>query len=297
MCVSSTAVTRVPELSSTQEECDTRIVLHTLYSIHKLGARRVVVHGNDIDIIVMLLHYVSQLDKDVEVWVKRETSEYVPVHELSQSLGPRYCRLLPFVHAFSGKDDVSSLYGIGKCKMLKLADNVDTAALASIGETESVLPSEEAVTSARTLLMAAYGGKDFTSLSALRAHLFIIRDKGDLQCLPPTEASFRLHFLRSVIATTEQKRAHLPNQNLPPATDFGWQKGEFGLQPTTMSCPPFPAATEMLVSCKCTISHCNRNCSCRAARVSCCIACRCEGKESKCGRVHHLHRIETSSDE
>ena len=51
------SVTSVPALESTQQEADTRIILHTLYSVQNEGVDRVVTHANDTDVIAMFLYY------------------------------------------------------------------------------------------------------------------------------------------------------------------------------------------------------------------------------------------------
>ena len=38
-------------LESTQQEADTRVIVHTLYSVQNEGVERVVIRGNVIDII------------------------------------------------------------------------------------------------------------------------------------------------------------------------------------------------------------------------------------------------------
>ena len=53
----------VPALESTQQEADTRVILHTLYSVQNEGDERVVIHANDTDIITTWLwHWDLQSD-------------------------------------------------------------------------------------------------------------------------------------------------------------------------------------------------------------------------------------------
>ena len=49
----------VPPLESTQQEADTRIILHTLYSVKYEGVERVVVHATDTDVTILCLYYAS----------------------------------------------------------------------------------------------------------------------------------------------------------------------------------------------------------------------------------------------
>ncbi|KAM3603902.1 uncharacterized protein V6R79_003817 [Siganus canaliculatus] len=63
------SVMHVPALESTQQEADTRIILHTLYSVQNEGVDRVVIHVNDTDVIVMCLYYgATHLSSLTELW-------------------------------------------------------------------------------------------------------------------------------------------------------------------------------------------------------------------------------------
>ena len=144
--------------------------------------------------------------------------------------------------------------------------------------------------------MTLYGGKAFSSLAALRAHLFIASGNSkDLRCIPPTEDAFKQHLLRCLYATLVQKRAHMPHPVLPQVTSFGWIM-KTHLQPVSMLLPPFPEVTQSLRSCKCVASKCIKNCSCKKSKVPCCVACKCEGKESKCGRTLNLSILAEQDD-
>ena len=116
------------------------------------------------------------------------------------------------------------------------------------------------------------------------------------RCFPPTEDAFRLHLLRCLIATLEQKRAHLPDPNLPSATEFGWRQGIGHLEPVPLLEAPFPAITQTVKGCNCIASKCRLRCSCKQNQVACCIACKCEGKREKCDRVGNLETLDDSGD-
>lgn len=47
----------VPALEFTQKKADTRIILHTIYSVQNERVERVIIHANDTDIIFMCLYY------------------------------------------------------------------------------------------------------------------------------------------------------------------------------------------------------------------------------------------------
>ena len=70
------SVTSVPALESTQQEADTRIILHTLYSVQNEGVDRVVTHANDTDVIAMCLYYrATHLSDLAELWVRTTQRE------------------------------------------------------------------------------------------------------------------------------------------------------------------------------------------------------------------------------
>ena len=81
-----------------------------------------------------LSYYASTLMKEVEIWIRKFTAQLIPVHELATKFGLNDCRLHPFLYAFSGKDDASFFYGIGKSKVLKQHQKLDCTILAHYGE-------------------------------------------------------------------------------------------------------------------------------------------------------------------
>ena len=117
-------------LASTQEEADTRIILHALYS-DKLYREnnvqgRIVVKSPDTDVLVLLVHYFPKKKNPSELWFQtglitstKDYRRYIPIHELCKSLSSVVCEILPAGYALTGCDTTSSFFGIGKKSMLK----------------------------------------------------------------------------------------------------------------------------------------------------------------------------------
>ena len=117
-------------LASTQEEADTRIILHALYS-DKLYQEnnvqgRIVVKSPDTDLLVHLVHYFPKMKNPSELWFQtglitstKDYRRYIPIHELCKSLSSVVCEILPAAYALTGCDTTSSFFGIGKKSMLK----------------------------------------------------------------------------------------------------------------------------------------------------------------------------------
>ena len=93
-------------LASTQEEADTRIILHALYS-DKLYQEnnvqgRIVVKSPDTDVLVLLVHYFPNMKNTSELWFQtglitstKDCRRYIPVHDLCKSLSSVVCEILP----------------------------------------------------------------------------------------------------------------------------------------------------------------------------------------------------------
>ncbi|CAC5356831.1 unnamed protein product [Mytilus coruscus] len=50
----------------------------------------------------------------------RDCRRYIPIHELSKSLSPLLANILPAVHALTGCDSTSAIFGFGKKTVFKL---------------------------------------------------------------------------------------------------------------------------------------------------------------------------------
>jgi hypothetical protein len=114
-------------LASTQEEADTRIIFHALYSDklyqenNVLG--RIVVKSPDTDVLVLLVHYFPNMKNTSELWFQtglitstNGCRRYIPVHELCNSLSSVVCKILPADHALTG---CALFFGIRKNSMSK----------------------------------------------------------------------------------------------------------------------------------------------------------------------------------
>ena len=98
--------------------------------------------------------------------------------------------------------------------------------------------------------------------------------------LPPTENSFHQHLLRTIYQLIIWKQAHIPFQELPDPTEFGYNQNEvYGLQPKLMT--QDVSAPELLndFMCECPDDACNMasNCTCFTNSQSCTTACSCNG--------------------
>ena len=98
-----------------QDEADTRMMLHLHHAAvqgHQKAYMRTVIS----DVVVLAINLFHELGLS-ELWVgygTGKTYKEIPVHHISQMLGPQQCQVLPLFHVITGCDLVSAMFGIGK---------------------------------------------------------------------------------------------------------------------------------------------------------------------------------------
>ncbi|CAG2225273.1 unnamed protein product [Mytilus edulis] len=129
--LSNEHVIDLPDLFCSHEEADTRILLHVIHSdkiFQQLSIRgRIIVKCSDTDVLVLCVHYFKVLVSTEQMWFLtgstnslRDCRRYIPIHELSKSLSPLLANILPAVHALTGCDTTSAIFGFGKKTVFKL---------------------------------------------------------------------------------------------------------------------------------------------------------------------------------
>ena len=110
---------------SIQEEADTRIILHALHADEQFGKSsvkgRIIIKCSDTDVLVLCVHYYPRMQNTDQLWLLmgsvtsiKDGRQYIPVHDLCNSLSSITCEILPAVHALTGCDTTSAIFGIGK---------------------------------------------------------------------------------------------------------------------------------------------------------------------------------------
>ena len=116
--VLSNAVLHEPLISScTYEEADQHIIRHAINLAHK-GYHHIQIHSADTDVIILsIAHSEIIFSKGINVLnVNCGSGKFYNVKSISVQLGADVCKVVPFFHAFTGCDTVSSFYNHGKCK-------------------------------------------------------------------------------------------------------------------------------------------------------------------------------------
>lgn len=180
-----------------------------------------------------------------------------------------------FLHALTGCDTTSALFGKGKKSIFKTIDTKLKKGDRSLLDALRTLKSPNAdrsdiLRSGIKLFLTIYNApKHITSLDEFRYQLFsravTKKRAANLASLPPTEDAASQHILRSYLQTQLWL-----NNNLNPQ-EWGWKLKEY-LVPVMMTKEPAPQELLKLIFCNCK-KGCGKNCSCKKAGLFCTLAC------------------------
>ena len=128
MKITSEEIT-VIDLICNHEEADSKMFVYCHFALTENMLQRIIICSPDTDVAVICCYqFVTSLSVE-QLWFKTGVGKalrYIPVHEVSNSLGLEICKLLPAFHSVTGYDSVSSLCGIGKKSAFNvLKSNVD----------------------------------------------------------------------------------------------------------------------------------------------------------------------------
>lgn len=283
VAISNNSQKRLTDLYSSQEEADTRMVLHAINLSSHFS--RTIIRTDDTDVLVLLLHYKDRGLLSNEVYMHAGHSgrytineRFIPIHSIASKLGSQICQCLPAAHALTGCDSTNAMFGIGKKTMYaalerELGSSQSDYGLANVNDPKWM-------EAARYLIIAMYKSKNKKKcriLDELRHHLATTTDKLVVQ-LPPTEDAFREHALRARFQTLIWCRSHIPKPELDDPTKCGWFKDENGLHPVMFKQEAVPKEIRDLSYLYCRDGHCrdDKECTCLQAGLKCIDICECQ---------------------
>ncbi|KAK3741541.1 hypothetical protein QZH41_002925 [Actinostola sp. cb2023] len=213
---------RIEPLASSQEEADTRMLLHAYHAAPDFES--VVVHADDTDVLILLLAFSQDIVCNIFMKCGTQTRiRFIDVTKLSRVLGENVCKALIGVHAFTGCDSVSAFAGRGKLSALNLLDNVFyRQGFADLGKewqlTDQLFGILEEFTCRLYSLRSPV--KD---VNELRYQLFRTK-KGDVESgqIPPCRDCLYLHALRANYQAGIWQRSLESNPVVPSPVGHGW---------------------------------------------------------------------------
>ena len=113
-------VTEVDALSTSQEEADTRIILHCLHiSQTTPTTTHIVERSTDTDVFALMLKYAQAMDSVVFDTGTGNKRRLLNVKQIIEIKGSDLCLSLPALHCFTGCDTISAFVRRGKITPLK----------------------------------------------------------------------------------------------------------------------------------------------------------------------------------
>ena len=230
----------MPELSTNQEEADTRMVLHAKQISNTGLYKNVVIRSNDTDVFIILLTHASSISS--QLWLdaglsKNNTCRNIDITKLAVKLGNKFCSALCGFHAFTGCDFTSAFMRKGKAArpLTVLEKNpMFVEAFAQLGEQLTV--SENLVNQLQKFVCAMYNKPIVNDVN--EARLLIFRDtfapknenepmaktKGtDPSHLPPCHSVLIQKIYRTNFVSYIWKKANVGFLNLLLPQNNGWQ--------------------------------------------------------------------------
>ena len=195
-----------------------------------------IVVGEDTDLIVLLCYYVDLQAHNLFFHTQDKSTTHKSrlwnMKVLKENLGSRICKSLLFIHAISGCDTTSRLFGIEKGTALKkcliskaFQKNSDVFSDESSTADKVAIEGEKAI-------LVLYGGKSEDNLNRLRYQRFCEKTAAKTtqlqsEVLPPTSAAAKFHSFRVYFQVQQWQGSTF----LRP-TDWGWKHCRFyGLSP------------------------------------------------------------------
>ena len=291
--------TNTTELVSDHEEADSKMFVYCQYLTREYDLNQIVIHSPDTDVAVICCYqYATTLLSLQNFWFKTGVGKnirYIAIHDITSSLGPNVCKLLPAFHSITGCDSVSSFSGVGKkSAFIILRKNVhEFKDLEMFGDSPVLSLEDDSVVACIRFVCLLYNkSPDVYDINHLRYKLFTQRSMSG-EKLPPTLDALTLHLRRANYQCYIWKSSCVPLLSLPSPDGNGWIKSENGLQHDRMTKKAVPDAIAELARCTCK-KGCKTNlCCCRKASLVCTDACQCQDGEE----CQNSETLENSSDD
>jgi len=205
-------------------------------------------------------------------------ASFFDIKRSAEMLGNEEKKALLAVHALSGCDSVSSLFGKGKKSAFEVVQKSLALQKALQVFLEPHALKMELFEAGRSFLLHLYGCGNSKTLEAARYKLYLkkvttmgIKSDFDLSSLPPTTSAAQFHILRAY-HTVQQWMG----KKLPP-TEFGWTKTGNCLVPVVMKAKFAPEFVLNMIKCACK-KGCSGKCSCKKSGLLCSSLCmHCKG--------------------
>ena len=278
----------------TAEEADGRLLLHADHAARN-GLNCITVRTVDSDVVVIAVYAYSHMCGIKELWIDFGVGKYrklIPVHKLSRNMPHSLISNLPFFHAFTGCDTVSSFCDIGKRTAWKTWLNFrDVDESFDVFSSSSDVTNKDAVKYIERYVVLMY---DQTSACARVndcRRLLYTRKNREIENIPPTSDALLQHCKRAALQAHIWRDCLCAEGPAYDPTEWGWKVAEDGdFAPLWCTIPDISSHCAELVKCSCK-TLCQKNCKCRKYGLRCTKLCACDGQCSD-----HTSSVDSHSD-
>ena len=228
--ITNQGVETVEDLSSNQEEADTKVVFHASHAVNAQPNKTVIVrnYSGDVDItVIMLSLIIDHCERVILGLNKGKDRKVVRLSDVDMSTEEK--AVLIGFHAFTGNDYVSAFFkkGKGACWKILLNNLRFWRVFAKVGR--DWLPSDHLIQLLEEFVCLLFGSRRLKSINEVRFHLFKRKYESqckiiDLSLLPPYKKSLQLHIRRACYVAKIWRLSQTPKFELPSIENHGWTK-------------------------------------------------------------------------
>ena len=258
-------------------------------SFSRKGYIKISVKTVDSDVVILCLAYAG-------ITIQNGVKNYVVIYGPKQKkidivdnynkFGADICKALPFYHAFTGCNTVSSFYKVGKTKFwviwqskIKAGDN----SLTNIFRRLSNCPLDIQIDDFNALcnfVYEAYGLTKASSFKSRRTDQLIFTPNINLRALVPSPSGILQHIKRACIQAGYLWKLCELEIVIPNPIEWGWKVIPDGFFVPRWQDENVADLTGVLSLCTCVKGVCT-SCSCSKAGVKCLIYCKCDKENCK----------------
>ncbi|KAK7485546.1 hypothetical protein BaRGS_00023234 [Batillaria attramentaria] len=219
----------------------------------------------DADLLVLVCFHADINSENIffksDAKLKTKKHKVWHIQAVQRALGMETCKMLPFIHALTGCDTTSRLFGVGKGAAFKKVRDKQIVEAAATFERSTASP-DDVECAGHQALVCLYNGEPGGSLDVLRHRKFcekLTTAAVQVHTLPPTTAAARYHSLRVYLQLQQwtQGDCHLRPK------DWGWSLRDGRLEPRLCDLPPALDMLLRVVRCNCTRDCETRRWSCK----------------------------------
>ena len=279
-CNSTDVSEEVLHIGRTQEEADTKIIVHVKHCLLN-GFRNIIVKTIDTDVVTLLQAHLSLLDSPYEIEVDfnfGKDGKFYKINDICSRITPEQQLALLLFFTFTSCDITSSFFDISKSTWWNVwcQNPYITETFTKLSWTPDKV-EENDLNLIEKYVCAAYDPHNrfhTNDVNGLRFLLFTKSCENKLRKLPPTREALQLHILRSAYTTGWIWGVTLqPSDQIPSPVDWGWKYSKDNRFAVDWCGTYDVNLNEYIFTCTCKGLY--TRCKCVKEEVSCLPFCSC----------------------